>query len=126
MSTPHTLSSIQVLKDQPRPNNLKELRSFFCLVNYYREFIPTMSEIALPLFRLTKKGVRWWWDANCEGSYHTFCETLAKEPVVLAFPVCEKPFHLEVVASCEAVGEILSQEDAQGHRRPQSLSSHLL
>ena len=57
-----------------------------------------MSEMAIPLFRLTKKGVRWWWHTSCEGSYRRLCETLAKEPEVHASTIWEKPFHLEVDA----------------------------
>ena len=66
----------------------------------------------------------WCWDSSCEESYQLL--SLAKEPVVLVFPDWGKPFHLEVDASSEAVGGVLTQEDEQGHRRPISFFSSTL
>ena len=82
---PHS-SLVSKIKDQSHPNNSKELRSFLGLVNYYREFISRMSNLASPLFRQTKEGVSWCWDSSCEESYQLLCKSPAKEPVVLVFP----------------------------------------
>ena len=38
-------------------------------MNYYREYIPHMAEIAAPLYSLTKKGVRWMWTDDYENAF---------------------------------------------------------
>ena len=85
-----------------------------------------MSALALPLYRLTKKSVQWRWDEDCEESYLTFCEALAQNPVVLAFPDWTRPFHLEVDASSDAVGGVLAQENEQGQVKPLAFFSSAL
>ena len=47
-----------------------EIRSFLGLVGYYRRFIEVFSKIALPLTRLTHKGVNFEWSDNCEHSFN--------------------------------------------------------
>ena len=39
------------------PANVKELRSFIGLVNYYRQFVDEYSKKAAPLIELLNKGV---------------------------------------------------------------------
>ena len=50
-------------------------------------------------------------------AFHDLCNAQVTYPV-LAFPQWEKDFFLEVDASKEAVGGVLSQEDFLGRRRP--------
>ena len=110
------------VKEQSRPTNPKELRSFLCLVNYYRDFIPSMA----PLHKLTKKGIKWCWDSPCEQSFSILCETLSQNPVTLPYPNWDEPFHLEVDASQFAIGAVLAQRDSHGKMRPIAFSSSTL
>ena len=48
---------VRVVQEFPTPTNLKELRSFLGLANYYRRFVRGFSNIANPLNALTKKNV---------------------------------------------------------------------
>ena len=53
----HTLpEKIIAIQDAPRPKNVKELRSFLGLVNYYGRFI---RDLTYPLNRLLCKGIQW-------------------------------------------------------------------
>ena len=79
-------SLVDKIQEQARPGNLKDLRSFLGLVNYYRDFIPHMAERAAPLYGLTKKGVKFSWDLSCEESFASLCKTLSQNPVTLAYP----------------------------------------
>ena len=45
----------------PAPRSKKQLQSFLGSVNYYRKFIPRMSDIAVPLYDLIKKNVTYDW-----------------------------------------------------------------
>ena len=48
------------IKNFPRPEDTKQVRSFLGLAGHYRKFIPKFSETAGPLFELTtKKGFSW-------------------------------------------------------------------
>jgi hypothetical protein len=43
---------IDVVKGWPRPETLKDLRSFLGFASYYRRFVPQFANIARPLYQL--------------------------------------------------------------------------
>ena len=49
---------VDVVANWRRPTTVTEIRSFLGLLGYYRRFIKGFSNIALPLTRLTQKGVK--------------------------------------------------------------------
>ena len=117
---------VNKIENQARPTNVKRLRSFLGLINYYREFLPKMADIAMPLYRLTKKGVQWNWSRDCEESYLTLCRALTDNPVTLAYPDWNLPYYVEVDASGSAVGGVLAQKDGESRLRPISYFSSQL
>ncbi|KII71209.1 Transposon Tf2-9 polyprotein [Thelohanellus kitauei] len=46
---------IIVIKNQPAPTNLKELKSFLGAVNYHSKFLPMIQAIYKPLYELKNK-----------------------------------------------------------------------
>ena len=46
---------IQAIQEAPAPRNLTELRSFVGLFNYYINFIPNLSSVLAPFYRLMEK-----------------------------------------------------------------------
>ena len=44
---------IRAIIDWPQPTNVKDVRSFLRLANYYRRFVKDFSKIARPLTDLT-------------------------------------------------------------------------
>jgi len=47
---------IKSIQDWPVPKCVRDVRAFFGLASYYREFIKNFATIAEPLSALTKKG----------------------------------------------------------------------
>jgi len=43
----------------PEPKNVKDLRKFLGLANYYKRFIKIFSQVARPMNVLTRKDVKW-------------------------------------------------------------------
>ena len=44
----------------PEPRNVKDVRKFLGLTNYYRRFIKNFAQIARPMNMLMRKDVKWW------------------------------------------------------------------
>jgi len=45
----------------PEPKNVKDVRKFLGLANYYRRFIKDFTQVARPINVLTRKDVKWQW-----------------------------------------------------------------
>jgi len=43
----------------PEPKNVKDIRKFLGLANYYRRFIKDFTRVARPINMLTRKDVKW-------------------------------------------------------------------
>jgi hypothetical protein len=54
-------SKVAVVNRWPAPSNVKELRGFLGLADYYRRFIKNYGIISRPLTQLLKKGVLFIW-----------------------------------------------------------------
>ena len=103
----------KVLEARP-PETKKELRSFLGLVGYYRKFIPSFAEIALPLTDQTKGRLRRIeWNTDCQKSFEALKQKLTSSPVLLiADP--SKQFVLRTDASTVGIGAALMQDQGEG------------
>ena len=112
MLTPEGLktnpATVSAVKDFPTPKNLKEVRQFLGLCSIYRRFINGFATIAHPLHQLTRKGVHFQWNTDCQQAFETLKHLLTSAPV-LAYPRVEDPFVLETNASILGLGAILSR-----------------
>lgn len=128
---------VAVVRDWKRPDNLAELRSFLGFASYCRRFIAGFSSMAGPLNRLVakllppgrkgktpRKLLAEAWDAECDQSFHALKTALITTPV-LAYADFRNPFVLEVDASHEGLGAVLSQEQG-GKLRPIAFASRSL
>ena len=110
--TPDGISSdpgkVRVVQDFPTPTNLKQLRTFLGLANYYRRFIKGFAHIARPLNVLTKKGVKFSWTQSCDDAFDKLKRALVSAPI-LVYPDFKEPFLLFVDASSTGIGFTLAQ-----------------
>ncbi|KAL1278784.1 hypothetical protein QQF64_025457 [Cirrhinus molitorella] len=118
---------VAAVKEWSRPVHLAELRLFLGFSSYYRRFIEGFAKLAKPLHELVtrlggsaRKGktprlpLASVWNAECENSFQTLKTKLVTAPV-LAYADFSKPFVVEIDASHQGLGAILSQE--QGGKR---------
>ena len=99
---------ISAVKTFPIPTNVKEVRSFLGLCNYYRRFVKDFAKKASPLHRLTRKDVPFVWDSDCQYAFESLQNHLCSAPI-LSYPDLSQPFHLYADASNSALGYILGQ-----------------
>uniref|UniRef100_A0A5S6QWV2 RNA-directed DNA polymerase n=1 Tax=Trichuris muris TaxID=70415 RepID=A0A5S6QWV2_TRIMR len=97
--------------EPPRCTN--ELRQFIGLASYYRKFVKNFASIAAPLHRLLQKDKRWSWDDDCERAFQEMKRRLLTAPI-LKFPDFNKTFVLDVDASNDGLGAVLSQVHDDG------------
>ncbi|KAI4897396.1 hypothetical protein NFI96_007157 [Prochilodus magdalenae] len=120
-------AKVEAVAQWQRPQNVSELRSFLGFASYYRRFVEGFAQLAGPLHRLvakltgtkSKKGsgqsVGEAWTPECEHSFEALKEKLVSSPV-LAYADFSRPFVLEVDASYNGLGAVLSQEQDGGLR----------
>ncbi|GAU10392.1 hypothetical protein TSUD_417700, partial [Trifolium subterraneum] len=104
-------SKVEAVLNWERSRTIFEVRSFLGLAGYYRRFILGFLEIALPLTRLTRKGVAFVWDELCENSFNLLKQKLTSAPV-LVIPDPDKKYVVYCNASNKGLGCVLMQEGA--------------
>ena len=100
------ITAVQTLK---RPETLKQLRSFLGAIGYYRDFIPNFSQIAGPLYDLTKKNVKFKWAPLVNDSWVSLKKTLSSD-LILIPPDPNKPFFIATDATQTTIAGVLLQK----------------
>ena len=122
---------IRAVRDWATPTSEKALRSFLGLAGYYRRFVRDFGKLAAPLHALTggpskkkkalkertiperKRAFRELWDGECDQAFCELKRLLTSAPI-LGHPDFTKPFILEVDASMQGLGAVLSQKQEDG------------
>ena len=60
---------VAAVENWEQPQTITEVRTFLGLAGYYQRLVKDFSVIALPLTKLTRKGVQFVWSENCEQSF---------------------------------------------------------
>ncbi len=105
------------------PKNVKELRRFLGMVQYYRDLWAKRSELLAPLTSLvgecghTKdsrkkkvKRVPWHWDDVHQQAFDNVKATIARD-VSLAYPDYSKPFEIYTDGSKKQLGAVITQNN---------------
>src|SRR6266436_627965 len=78
----------------PTPTKVKEVQSFLGFVNFYQKFIHNFSDIACPLYTLTRKTQQWVWGSPEQEAFDALKKAITSAPV-LTFPSQSGHFCLE-------------------------------
>lgn len=116
-------AKIATVKNYPVPITTDEVKRYVAFTNYYRKFIPNFAKIAYPLNKLTRKGVPFEWNSECQQSFETLKQHLISPPL-LEYPDLSKQncFIVQTDASNNAIGAILSN----GNGKPVAYASRTL
>ena len=101
-------SKIKAIQDMPYPKKLVQLQSFLGMINYYRKFVCNFSEIALPLYELTKTNATFKWEDKHSEAFQKIKEALLSVKI-LAHPNFKYPFKVQTDASEYGIGAVLTQ-----------------
>jgi len=93
----------------PQPKNVKDVRKFLGLTNYYRRFIKDFARVARPMNVLTRKDEKWRWEKMQQKAFDKLKRIFTSKPV-LAVPDLDKEFRVEADASNYATGGVLSMK----------------
>jgi hypothetical protein len=98
------------------PTNKKETQAFLGFANYYRQFIPGYSRIAVPLTALTRNE-EFQWNKEAQRAFDELKKMLTSTPILQLFDP-KKPTRVETDASKYALGGVLSQQNNDKLWRP--------
>lgn len=114
--------NVEKLVQMKVPRNVREVRGFLGLDNYYRKFIAGYSQIAKSLVDLTRKNAKFDWTEECEQSFNQLKRALTGADI-MAYPKDHGRFILDTDASDYAIGAVLSQEQ-DGQEKVVAYGSH--
>ena len=96
------------IAEWPTPSCKHEVQQFLGFCNFYRRFIESYSQFALPLTSLTGNAP-FIWAQEQEDAFNKLKSLITAAPV-LVIPNHTDPFHLETDASAFATSTVLSQK----------------
>ena len=118
-------SKVSAIVEAPEPQDVKELRAFLGLVNYYGKFIRQLATLTQPLNQLLCKGTPWKWNKACQVAFKQLKTRLASSEVLVHYDV-KLPIRLDCDASAYGVGAVLSHVFPDGSERPIAYASRTL
>jgi hypothetical protein len=93
----------------PTPGSKKEVQSFLGFTNFYHRFIKRFSDLAQPLFDLTRNNSDWHWEEVERSIFEAICKCVVSAPIFM-FLDDGQPFQVEVDSSDFATRVVLSQQ----------------
>ena len=112
-----TDEKVRAIQDAPHPTNLKELRAWLGLLNYYGRFLINLSTTLAPLHVLIRKETKWQWGKDQSEAFRAAKNLLQSDSLLVHFDQ-DKPILLACDASPYGVGAVLSHQMPDGSERP--------
>ncbi len=117
---------VKAVVDWPIPDSRKALQRFLGFANFYRRFIRNFSQLASPLTALTSTKTAFRWSNAAEAAFTKLKGCFVSAPILIA-PDPSRQFVVEVDASEEGVGAVLSQRSSSDDKvHPCAFFSHHL
>ena len=120
-----TDEKVRAIQDAPHPTNVKELRAWLGLLNYYGRFLCNLSTTLAPLHVLLRKETKWQWGKDQNEAF-VAAKNLLQSDSLLVHCDQDKPILLACDASPYGVGAVLSHQMPDGSERPIAFASRSL
>ena len=116
---------VDAIKKKPLPKNVKELRSFLGMVQWYHPFLPDLATTLAPLTELLKNGVQWTWTKECQQAYEACKQNLTSNTLLVHYEG-SRELRLACDASSYGLGAVISHVMDDGRKRPIAYVSRTL
>ena len=120
-----TTEKVHAVHSAPAPEDVTQLKSFLGLINHYGKFLPDLSEVLAPLYRLLQKETTWGWGQAQTKAFQKVKAMLTSDCVLVHYDPTK-----ELLLACDAspygVGAVLSHRFQDGQERPIAFASSLL
>lgn len=100
-------AKIAAIRNWESPTNVRGVRSFIGFANFYRDFIESFSDIAIPLHELTKRGAEFYWGPEQESAFQQLKHAFITGPILIQWDPKRKTV-MEADCSGRALGGCLS------------------
>ncbi|GBM86638.1 Transposon Ty3-G Gag-Pol polyprotein [Araneus ventricosus] len=97
----------EAIKKMSQPTNITELKRFLGMMNFFRKFVPNLTDMAEPLHAMLKADATWTWGPK-EKALGRIKESLCNPPVLTLYD-CKKSVYLSADASSYGIGAMLYQ-----------------
>ena len=101
-------AKVSAVAEWPTPDSRKKVQQFLGFANFYRRFVRGFSTIVAPLHALTSTQVSFRWFPEAEKAFQELKLRFTTAPI-LTLPDPQRQFMVEVDASNDGVGAVLSQ-----------------
>ena len=108
-------AKVSAVANWPPLDSRKKVQQFLGFANFYRKFIRNFSSVAAPLHILTSSKEPFRWNPQAETAFQSLKGRFIKAPVLLV-PDPQRQFVVEVDASNEGIGAVLSQRSDKDNR----------
>lgn len=98
----------KAIREFPAPKNIKQLRAFLGLINYFRKFIHKYGEETKPLCQMLQKDVVWKWTPDKQQIFEKV-KGLFLDTVMLVHPDINKPYYLQTDSSAIGIAGCVYQ-----------------
>ena len=116
---------VKAITEAPAPRNVRELKSYLGLLTYYGKFLPDLSAVLAPLYRLLRKNVNWRWSSVERDAFQASKRLLSSSSLLVHFDP-KVSLSLACDASAYGVGAVLSHRWPDGSERPIAYASRSL
>uniref|UniRef100_A0A914Z7V0 RNA-directed DNA polymerase n=1 Tax=Panagrolaimus superbus TaxID=310955 RepID=A0A914Z7V0_9BILA len=104
---------VEAFKKLAPPANVKQLRTFMGMINFFHKFVDSFAQVAGPLNALLRKGAPFDWQPPQQHAFEQLIEVLTTPPV-LQPPHMDKPFLIYSDASSRGIGAAILQAGDDG------------
>ena len=116
---------VEAIKKAPSPTNVTEFRAYLGLLTYYGKFLPNVSSVLAPLYKLLRNDYPWQWTAEEEKAFCASKELLISSQFLVHFNPTLK-LMLACDASAYGVSAVLAHLMPDGSERPIAYASQTL